>query len=263
MAVWKKTASVLVALCAAFSFLCFADLWVNSILTPTLRTWIPLLGWIPPAVILAVPLVLFFLRKRETGKGTRIVRWIYTALVVLFTVTFACFTAYLASFSAAVPENRGETVILVYGCSTRNDKPGAMLTERLEGAAKLLSENPEAVCIVSGGIDAGAVSSEGEIMKRYLVGKGIAEERIVAESKALSTLDNVRLMKQILDERGWTGWPCISVSSSFHIPRISVLCAQNGLSSSYYGVPTASPVSLFSSVVREYFSTLLVLIRFL
>ena len=263
MTAWKKAASVLFALCAAFAFLCFSDLWINSILTPTLRTWIPLLGWIPPAVILAVPLILFFVRRRGNPRWARILRAVYGTLVLIFCVTFAAFTVYLASFSAAPPENKGVSVILVYGCSTRNGRPGAMLTERLEGAAELLTENPDALCIVSGGVDAGADSSEGEIMKRYLVEKGIGEERIVAESQALSTLDNVRLMQQILTERGWDSYPCISVSSAFHIPRISVLCAQFGLSCSYYGVPTSSAAGLFSSVVREYFSTILVLIRFL
>ena len=68
-----------------------------------------------------------------------------------------------------------------------------MLRERLIAAQDYLDENPEAVCVVSGGQGADESMSEAQCMRtKTSTEHGIAPERIYMEDKSTSTRENIK-----------------------------------------------------------------------
>ena len=58
------------------------------------------------------------------------------------------------------PQQTGEATVVVLGCKVNGEEPSLMLRRRLECAMEYLAENPQADCVVSGGIDAERVYEE-------------------------------------------------------------------------------------------------------
>ena len=66
----------------------------------------------------------------------------------------------------------GLDYIIVLGAQVRKDGPSPVLKYRLDKAVEYLNENPDTVCIVSGGQGSNEPWSEAEGMARYLQEKG-------------------------------------------------------------------------------------------
>lgn len=121
----------------------------------------------------------------------------------------------------------GETV-LVLGCQVYpSGHPSLMLQGRLETAAAYLKDNPEATCIVSGGKGSDEPVAEGECMEEYLLGKGIAPERILVEKQSHNTEENIRFSME-LAERKELSWEPTIITDDFHQYRALRLLEQQG-----------------------------------
>ena len=237
--------------CAAFSAVCFLS-YLSSVVTHAGTFFSYALPTFACAFIIVPPLSEKTWEAHLPKTLFWIGRTIYSTAVVFFTVTFCIMCGMLHSFSSQDVENTGNTVICVYGCRVMGENPSPMLKERLDTALTLLYSNPDAVCIVSGALDDGEVHTEGYVMADYLMRHGIDSRRIITEETAESTKGNIRAFLALIEEHGLSDYPCISVSSEFHMPRIKFLCGKYGLDSTYVGAKTESFTSLFPSVVREY-----------
>lgn len=177
---------------------------------------------------------------------------LYSVGVIFFTVTFCVLLCMLASFSHNTVTVTDDTVVLVYGCRVKGEEPGDMLRERLDLALSLLSENEHSRVIVSGGLDEGERHTEGDVMAWYLQKNGIDPARIHIDAGAESTKGNIRAFLALTEEHALPTTDLVSVSSSFHMPRIAYLCSRYGLSSDFVGAKTERITQWFPAVVREY-----------
>ncbi|MBR5222500.1 MAG: YdcF family protein, partial [Clostridia bacterium] len=159
---------------------------------------------------------------------------------------------FLSSYDHNAVPNEGNTAVLVYGCRIEGTEPKEMLTERLDAALALLQDNPQSIAIVSGATDEGEIHTEAQVMAWYLEKNGIDHARIYLDEEAHSTKGNIRGFLRVLEDEGMTDVPCISVSSTFHMPRIAFLCGKYGLDCGYVGAKTERIQLWFPSVVREY-----------
>ena len=175
------------------------------------------------------------------------------ALISVGTVTaFCAVTCVIFSINIAVcierPINDPEAVI-VLGCQVRGEVPSVMLSKRLDAAIETLSEYPDTVCVVSGGQGRGEDISEAEAMRRYLVARGISEERVLAEDKSTSTRENIAYSSEILKELGISR--AVIVTSDFHQYRAGLYAKRNGLTVGHHSGKT--PVfNLANYWVREW-----------
>lgn len=110
-----------------------------------------------------------------------------------------------------------ETVI-VLGCKTINGAPSYMLQARLDKAIEYLEENPSAVCIVTGGQGDDEIEAEADTMQKYLITKGIEEERIYKENKSRNTEQNLLFSESIIREQNLPK-KVIIVSEGYHVYR--------------------------------------------
>lgn len=91
------------------------------------------------------------------------------------------------------------------------------LENRLLAAAQLAEQRPDAPIVASGGpVRGGHV--EAHAMRDWLVEQGVAEERVLVEDRALSTVDNARFTRALLPE----ATEVIVVTSENHIRRAVV-----------------------------------------
>lgn len=120
-------------------------------------------------------------------------------------------------------------VIMGYRLEGNGDMKPELL-QRLQVALNSAVKYPEALLICTGGSTAAnAQITEAEAMKAWLVEQGVDAQRIVAETRATSSIENARYTYQTLQE----SYPHINtialVTSEYHIPRITMIFTAVGL----------------------------------
>lgn len=140
--------------------------------------------------------------------------------------------------------------VVVLGCQVRGETMSLMLKRRTDAALEVLTENPDCICIVSGGQGKGENITEAEAMRRYLVSKGVAEERIIKEDKSVSTFENISFSAEILSERGISDGIVI-VTSEFHQYRAYNFAKRLGLETGSHSAHTKA-ANLPNYWVREW-----------
>ena len=183
------------------------------------------------------------------NKALRITAIIITAIAVALVILASIISAFMLSAINSQPlEN---TTVIILGCKVKGERPSLMLSKRINAAYEYLSENPGAMCIVSGGQGNDEIMSEAECMKRELVKMGIAEERIIMEDKSTSTDENLRFSLEKMQENGLSGSVTI-VTSEFHQLRAKMIASEYFLKSYAVSAPTAWYL-LPTYWVREWF----------
>ena len=134
-----------------------------------------------------------------------------------------------------------------------------MLRHRLDKAAEILKDNPEAICIVSGGQGSDEQFTEAEIMEKYLTENGIDKSRITQEGNSATTKENMENSKAILDDMGMTGNICF-VSDGYHLFRAGLIASDCGLDACGTAAPTESRF-VTTYWVREWLSVGYYLLR--
>lgn len=173
------------------------------------------------------------LLQKKVGKA---IFAVVVAICLIAVATGICETVLMARAANVQPES-SETVILL-GCGVKGVKPTLLMRERLEAAYHYLNQNPEAVCILSGGQGADEGISEAECMYRYLIEKGIAPSRLLKEDKSTSTRENLLFSKKILTQHNFSTDVAI-VTNEFHEYRAGRIASSLGLKPSAVSAKTA------------------------
>ncbi|MDE7390396.1 MAG: YdcF family protein [Lachnospiraceae bacterium] len=170
--------------------------------------------------------------KIKQHKAGRVFMRIILAVFVIG-VVYVCFLTGLIIAADHTPPQYGATVI-VLGCQVQDESPSLMLKARIDAAYDYLTENPGAVCIVSGGKGDGEHLSEAQCMYNNLTEMGISSERIYLEDRSVNTKENIKFSKEIISEKGLSENTAI-VTDIFHQYRASDIVKSNGLT--YGSVP--------------------------
>ena len=151
------------------------------------------------------------------------------------------------------------TTAVLLGCKVNGTKASTVLAERIDAAYDYLMENPDAICVLSGGKGDGEDISEAECMYRYLTDKGIAPERLILEDASTTTEENLTFSKELLKEHGIEG-PITIVTSEFHEYRANQTAERLGIES--YSTPSHTFfIYLPTYYVRELYGILYYMIR--
>lgn len=159
---------------------------------------------------------------KKLPKRIRRICWILMSLgmfVFLLTEGFI-----LSGFSAKGQKNLDYVIVL--GAQVYENGPSAVLKYRLDAAYEYLENNPDTICIVSGGQGYNEPFPEAEGMKNYLVQKGIASERILEESTSRNTIENISNSMQFLDAANDSVG---IVSNNFHVFRAVGIAKKQGI----------------------------------
>ena len=161
-------------------------------------------------------------------------RWLKRMVLILVALVCA-FILFLFVYGQADTDTGKEDAVIVLGAGLRGDRLSLVLKERLDSALEYAEENPEALIVVSGGQGRGETITEAKAMSRYLIARGVPEDRILREGKSTSTAENFRYSKAILDEVMEGDYTVVYITNDFHLFRAGILAGDAGLTANRKG----------------------------
>ena len=169
------------------------------------------------------------------------------AAVVLFSLAFAAATFVSIQRQSWRDEARHADCIVVFGAAEYSGHPSPVLRARLDHAYNLFQRGLAPLVIATGGYGGDPRFSEGGVGRVYLMGRGIPEQDIIAETQADNTDESVERVAAIMHANGMH--TCIAVSDGYHIFRIKKMLERQGFT--VYGAPRpqAHPPSKWQQVV--------------
>ena len=180
-------------------------------------------------------------------KGGRAVLTAAGCLVLALTVLFGVLTGLVLS---GMHSNAGgcDTVI-VLGCQVHGQTPSLLLSYRIDAACTYLEQNPQAVCVLSGGQGRDEDISEAECMYRAMCGRGIDPARLYREDASTNTFENIRNSVTLMEREGLST-DAVLVTNSFHVYRARQIARQAGLPAQAVSATTSLPM-LATYILRE------------
>jgi len=163
--------------------------------------------------------------KKTTGKIIVSALLILLSALIIFALTVS---VMIIARACKTPGEDTPTTVIVLGCKVNGTRPSQYLMSRIKAAYKYLSENEDAVCILSGGQGPDEGISEAEAMYNHLLGMGIEKERMYLETRTSSTHKNLEFSKEIIVEHRLSQNIAV-VTNSFHQLRTSMIASELGM----------------------------------
>ena len=237
------------ALFLILSIACFAYYLANGILIrfgqSLLWLW-PFMGF---ALLTRFALVGYMIR---TGRPSPLPRALlkigHSLLAVLFALLFAVEGVILSGASADPAP--GLDYVVVLGAKVNGTEPSGALRNRIQVASEYLLENPDTLCVASGGKGADEGISEALCILQGLTARGVSADRVILEENSTDTVENIRFtLEKIPDaERATIG----VVTNNFHMYR-AMRIADSQMPGAFYPIPVAtSAFSLPHYLLREF-----------
>ena len=171
--------------------------------------------------------------------------------VIYLSVSFVIFMLYCI-FLQIIPRRRDFDYVIIHGAGLLDgDRVSKLLSDRLDKAIEVYHKDPTPpIMIPSGGKGSDETISEAEAMARYLIDKGIPPEKIIKEDQSLTTFENLKFSKRIIDAREGSKYTVL-VTSNYHVYRALRYCRKNKMKCTSVG----SHVAFYywpSALIREF-----------
>lgn len=179
-------------------------------------------------LLLAAVLAALWLLKRKNAPKV----WgrILIALTALsMTVIFGAMAAIIVQGRDDVMPEKAPKFVVVLGAQIQGDQPSLTLKKRLDRAYEYLTEHPEASVFVSGGQGPDEQQTEASVMSAYLTARGIDPSRIVEETEASDTRENLLFSVALAEKRSIDTGSVLIITSDFHMPRAKYIAGKLGM----------------------------------
>jgi Uncharacterized conserved protein len=192
-----------------------------------------------------------------TPKLRKLILRVLLALLIAIAVAGAawCRWVYVQIESYADRDEAAPSdAIGVFGAAEYDGRPSPVYRARLDRAFQLYRRGIAPLIITLGG-DGGDAYSEGGVGKQYLIGKGVPEQAIIAETQSRNTEESAKRIAVIARTNGLDH--LVIVSDGTHLFRIHEICAAEGLNvltSPRSVVQVEGGVSNFDRILHEMLS---------
>lgn len=183
---------------------------------------------------------------------------IFKILFIFWVVSVFAFFLFLTIKSNHQSPIPAVKAIIVLGSGIENGKPSATLANRLDRAAELAKQQPQAYIVLTGGLDFREQHTEAAVMAKYLQQTyNLNSKRMILEDQSTSTELNLQNSQKLLKpyQIGLNS-PIAIVTSDFHTIRAQAIARKQGYLQTY---PVGSPTPLltrYNTWLREYFAYL-------
>ncbi|OZE40465.1 hypothetical protein CH256_05025 [Rhodococcus sp. 05-2254-6] len=169
--------------------------------------------------------------------------WTGVLFSICLGVQLAAFSVHALIYGHMEPP-KGSAAVVALGCGLGSGGTVTPLLEsRLNRALDVhnaeVASGHRPVLVVSGGQGSDEETAEATAMKKYLVGKGVAEKLILAEARSRNTRENLTMTRDLLESSDLRSEPMIVVTSNFHVLRTAALTRDLGLDAHVTGAATA------------------------
>lgn len=177
--------------------------------------------WLLAAIDFVILTIICVLHKKKSIL-LMIPKWLRIAICIIVIVGIAIFTTMECMIISKMNSKAADDAdyIVVLGAQVRGERITKSLAKRLDAAYDYLIENEDTKVICTGGQGAGEDISEAFAEKRYLMEKGIAEDRIIMEDKSTSTYENLKFTLEIIGDKDAK---IAIVTNNFHVYRAVLL----------------------------------------
>ena len=181
----------------------------------------------------------FFVQK---GLWMRLPIGLRAGIGMLAGVGIACLCGLLILIGSAfsVKGEQQLSYLIVLGAQMKPNGPSVVLEKRLRRAYTYLTENPETLCVLSGGQGSNEPCAEAEAERHALIQMGVSEARIFVEDRSSNTRENMVFSRIVAEENG-LGTEIVIVTQSFHMYR-ALMLAENAGFNPYALVADTDPV---------------------
>ena len=181
--------------------------------------------------ISAIAIIIYANYLDKTPKFLHII--IITICVILLSIM-----SFLAIYGNLNTVQYDEDVIIVLGAGLRGEDVTRTLANRLDRAIEYHRRNPYAIIIVCGGLGDQTTITEALAMKRYLIDRGVPEEKIIKEDNSRNTFQNLSFANDILIEHFPEGFTSVIITNDFHVYRAVRFSRDIGMDSRHMGART-------------------------
>jgi uncharacterized SAM-binding protein YcdF (DUF218 family) len=154
------------------------------------------------------------------------------------------------------PTHKADAIV-VFGAAEYAGRPSPVFRARLDHGFDLFRQGLAPVVITTGGSAQDPDFSEGGVGRDYLLGRGIPEQSLIAETQGSDTARSAERVANIMRANGMK--TCIAASDAYHVFRIRSLLEHEGVQVEVAPRPDSRPKSLwqrFEAVMREAMSYL-------
>lgn len=177
--------------------------------------------------------------------ATRLLRRALAGLALWALVHLAAITV-----DGLTDDDQPADVVVVLGNHVSPEgEPARRLALRLDRGLELYAAGLAPRIIVSGGQDPGS-PHEAEVMKRYLVARGVPAEHVIEDRGGVNTHATARFVAAYLRERGQTR--AIAVSQYYHVSRCKLALRGFGVDATGAHAPLELEARDPYSLAREF-----------
>ncbi|HKF49184.1 MAG TPA: YdcF family protein [Terracidiphilus sp.] len=155
-------------------------------------------------------------------------RWLIPvlALLVLAAAGWCLWVAAQIEYFASTDQAASADAIVVFGAAEYDGKPSPVYRARLDHAHTLYDRGLAPLIVTMGG-PGGDEYTEGGVGREYLMGAGVPESALIAETQSTSTSQSARRLAVIARANHLRR--LLVVSDSMHMFRIHAICSADGL----------------------------------
>ena len=158
----------------------------------------------------------------------------------MLALAYAERSLYLAIRQQAGQEGaRPAEALVIFGAAEYNGAPSPVLKARLDHALALEERGLAPLVITTGGSGGDPRYTEAGVGRDYLIQQGVAEAKILADTRSLTTYESVKAVTLLLRQR--QKHTCIAVSDGFHLYRIKLMFRSLGIAA-YTSPAPDSPI---------------------
>jgi uncharacterized SAM-binding protein YcdF (DUF218 family) len=156
-------------------------------------------------------------------------RWLIWLLVLAGMLILGALAATSIRIIQAAKKNQLHVAdaIVVFGAAQYDGRPSPVFRARLDHAYDLFQQKLAPVVITTGGAGNDPKYSEGGVGRDYLIGRGVPEGDLIAETQGSDTARSADRVAVILRTNGMHS--CIAVSDAYHVFRIQQMLEREGL----------------------------------
>ncbi|GKX30868.1 hypothetical protein SH1V18_33480 [Vallitalea longa] len=197
----------------------------------------------------------FIFKNYDTVKLNvpKVIRVAVFLFIIILLVVFLIFESFIVRDSMRKESYEETDYAIVLGAAVRGTTVSLTLSNRLEAAYEYIKGNNCKV-ILSGGQGPSEDITEAEAMKRYLIDKGIDEDRLIKEDQSSSTQENLKYSFDIINNEKDNASITI-ITSNYHVYRAKKIAEK--YFNDVQGVPAKTLLPIIPHYyVREFFAVI-------
>lgn len=185
-----------------------------------------------------------------SGKIQRTFWGVLRIFLWLFIVCEIAMSSFMVGSIILRPSVAKDKTVVILGCRTIDGKPSNMLEARLNSAYNYLQHSPNSNVVVTGYVSTGDDVTQAKVMRDWLLEKGISDERIFLEEKAIDTDTNIKNTLNVILNNGLSKDIAVA-TDAYHMPRALLYSKKYGLNDASVLPSISDPLLIPIYWIRE------------